>query len=177
MTGSRQSLRVVPDESFGSLLRRRRRTDDLTQAQLGKMLDVTQQTIGAWERGERPQSGKLDAIAQYLRMDKERLVSLIDGQLPWPSGQAHVSEAAEGLADGEVSEEPPDSEASEEPADSKAADEAADSNDAMMRRLANSFMTAEKKGPLSSQRAEAYLALFEYFGRNQIGTIEEEGNS
>jgi len=156
LAGSRQSLRAVPNESFGSRLRHRRRAEDLTQAELGKKLGVSQQTIGAWERGERPQSGKLDVIAQYLRMDKQRLVSLIDDQ-PLPGGQAHVSEAAE----------EPASETAEEPADIETAEESTDSNDAMMRQLANRFMEAEKRGPLSPQRAEAYRTLFEYFGRNK----------
>lgn len=156
MVGSRQSLRAVPNESFGSRLRHRRRAEDLTQAQLGKRLGVSQQTIGAWERGERPQSGKLDVIAQYLRMDKQRLVSLIDDQ-PLQGGQVHVSEAAE----------EPTSETAEEPADIGATEEATDSNDVIMRQLANRFMEAEQRGPLSPQRAEAYRTLFEYFGRNK----------
>ena len=185
MAGSRQSLRVVPDESFGSLLRRRRRTDDLTQKELGNKLGVSQQTIGAWERGERPQSGKLEVIAKYLRMDKQRLASLIDYQAGRPSGMADVSEAAQAPADpgvtqestdaeatreptdAGVTQEPADSEAAEESADSEAAEESADSDDAMMRRLAKRFLEAEKKAPLSPQRAEAYRALFEYFGRSK----------
>lgn len=154
MAGSRQSLRVVPDdESLASRLRRQRQTDDLTQAELGKRLGVSQQTIGAWERGERPQNGKLDVLAEYLGTDKRQLLLLIDGQPSWLSGQGHVNGA-------------------EVPIDSEPAEESADSNDAMMRQLAKRFMEAEKQGPLSSQRAEAYRTLFEYFGRNTKGAAD-----
>jgi transcriptional regulator with XRE-family HTH domain len=140
LAGSRQSPRVVPLDSLGSLLQRRRHTGNLTQAQLGKRLGVSQQTIGAWERGERPQSRFLNDLAGYLGMDKDKLVLLIDRQ-------SHEDSAA--------------SESDE------AIDELDDSDDAMMRQLARSFMEAQSKGLLSSQGAEAYTALFKYFGRDK----------
>jgi transcriptional regulator with XRE-family HTH domain len=129
---------VVPLESFGSLLQRRRHTDDLTQAQLGKKLGVSQQTIGAWERGERPQSRFLGALGRYLGMSTDKLALLIDRQ-------------------------PDEDKAAAEPDDT--ADELADSDDAIMRQLARSFMDAQSKG-LSSQGAEAYNVLFKYFSRD-----------
>jgi transcriptional regulator with XRE-family HTH domain len=75
---SRQPLRLVPSDSFGSLLRRQRRTDRLTQAALGARFGVTQQTIGAWEHDERPRSRFFSELAGYLGMDLEELVELID---------------------------------------------------------------------------------------------------
>lgn len=139
MTGSRQSPRVVPLESFGSLLQRRRHTDDLTQAQLGKKLGVSQQTIGAWERGERPQSRFLGALARYLGMSTDKLALVIDRQPHEDRVAAEPYDAAEELADGD---------------------------DAMMRELARSFMEAQSRG-LSSQGAEAYNVLFKYFSRDR----------
>ena len=83
MAGSRQSLRVVPPESFGSRLRRQRLADDLTQAELGKRFGVRQQTIGAWERGERPQRRFLGQLAEYLGLAERELVWLLDRQSEW----------------------------------------------------------------------------------------------
>jgi len=148
LAGSRQSLRVVPIESFGSLLQRRRRTDDLTQAELGKKLGVSQQTIGAWERGDRPQNRFLDVLEKYLSVDKQELVLLIDGRSSPPGSPALVDEGVEELTD-------------------EAAEESTNSDDVMMRQLARSFMEAQRRGPLSPQDAEAYDTLFKYFGRNK----------
>lgn len=148
MAGSRQSLRVVPLESFGSLLQRRRHRDDLTQAELGKELGVSQQTIGAWEHGDRPQNRFLDVLAEYLGMDKQKLVLLIDSHLSIPSSQDQADTGVE-ESTGEASEE------------------SLDGDDAMMRQLAKSFMEAQRRGPLSPQGAEAYDTLFKYFGRNK----------
>jgi transcriptional regulator with XRE-family HTH domain len=139
LTGSRQSPRVIPLESFGSLLKRRRRNDDLTQAQLGKKLGVSQQTIGAWERGERPQGRFLDALSGYLGMGKDKLALLIDRQLPEDEMVNESDEAAEALTD---------------------------SDDAMMRQLTRSFMEAQSRG-MSSQEAEAFNTQFKYYGRDR----------
>jgi transcriptional regulator with XRE-family HTH domain len=84
VVGSRQSPQVVPPESLGSLLRRKRVADDLTQAELGQRFGVRQQTIGAWERGERPQSRFIGSLAEYIGLEKQGLLSLIDGQLEPP---------------------------------------------------------------------------------------------
>lgn len=151
MTGSRQSLRVVPPpppESLGSLLQRRRHADDLTQTELGRKLGVSQQTVGAWEHGDRPRNGSLDVLAKYLDMDKQELLSLIDGGLSMRSGQAQVDEPVAESTD-EVAEEP------------------TDSDHAMMRELAKSFIEAHRSGALSPQDAGAYDTLFKYFGRNK----------
>jgi transcriptional regulator with XRE-family HTH domain len=80
VAGSRQSLRLVPLESFGSLLRRRRRADNLTQAELAARLGVRQQTIGAWERGERPQKRFFNALANYLGVGEQEVVRRLDSE-------------------------------------------------------------------------------------------------
>jgi transcriptional regulator with XRE-family HTH domain len=137
LAASTQSLRVVPPESLGSRLRHKRRTDGLTQAKLGEQFGVRQQTIAAWEHDERPQSGFFAKLARYLSMDEKDLVSLIDSQPALSLSDTEVGEAGK------------------------------ESTDLMMRRLAKSFMEAEKKGRLSSEVAVAYGKLFEYFGRSE----------
>jgi transcriptional regulator with XRE-family HTH domain len=142
-----------PPESFGSLLQRRRHTDDLTQTQLGLELGVSQQTIGAWERGDRPRNRSLDALAKYLGMDKQKLVSLIDGRPSSPSDEVRVDETAEES----INETP---------------GEPADGDHAMMRDLARSFIEAHRSGPVSPQDATAYDTLFKYFSRNRLSLPE-----
>lgn len=79
MPGFRQSLRVVPDESFGSMLRAHRFEDGLSQAELGARFGVRQQTVGAWERGERPQARFLPALADYVGLrDEQELRRLLE---------------------------------------------------------------------------------------------------
>lgn len=112
--------------------------DCLTQAQLGERFGVRQQTIGAWEHGERPQSRFFGVLANYIGLEERELVSLIDSQSELPIGGAEVGEAQ---------------------------DELADNNDLVMRQLAQSYMEAQRRGSLSPQAAEAYSKLFEYFGR------------
>lgn len=135
MAGSRQSLRIVPPESFASRLRRQRRTDDLTQAELAERFGVRQQTIGAWERGERPQSRFLGELAGYLGLEgASELMSLIDSQ----------------------PELPVDQDATAAPAD--------DTDAATMRLLARSFVEDQRCGSLPpSQAADIYRNLTEYF--------------
>ncbi len=71
-------LRAVPSpEPFGPLLKRHRRADGLTQAELGDRIGAAQQTIGAWERGERPQPRYFPKLAEYLSLDERELASLI----------------------------------------------------------------------------------------------------
>lgn len=80
MAGFRQSLRAVPDESFGSMLRARRFESNETQAALAARLGTRQQTIGAWERGERPQRRFLRQLAEYVGLPggEDALVQLLD---------------------------------------------------------------------------------------------------
>jgi transcriptional regulator with XRE-family HTH domain len=135
LTGSRQSLRVVPQESFGSRLRRQRRADDLTQAKLGAKFGVSQQTIGAWERGERPQNRFLGALANYLSLDEQELASLID------QSELSPKQDTRGVA----------------------ADEPADSDDAMIRLLTRRFVADQEKGSIPSEAADIYRKLIDYY--------------
>lgn len=81
MASFRQSLRVVPDESFGSKLRARRFAEGLSQAELAAQFGVRQQTLGAWERGERPQARFLPALAEYVGLpDEHALRALLDAE-------------------------------------------------------------------------------------------------
>jgi len=73
----RRPLRAVPSEPLGVLLRRRRRAERLTQAQLGAKFGVRQQTIGAWEHGDRPQNRFFSKLAEYLDLDEQELVLLV----------------------------------------------------------------------------------------------------
>lgn len=77
MAGSRQSLAAVPPETFAAKLRSKRVADDLTQAELGERFNVKQQTVGAWERGERPQAGQLPKLAEYIGLASERELSAL----------------------------------------------------------------------------------------------------
>ena len=142
LAGSRQSLRVVPPASFGSRLRDQRRADDLTQAALGKRFGVRQQTIGAWEHGERPQNRFLGDLANYLGMGKQELLSLIDNQPELPTGQDAVAVAE---------------------------DEPADSDAATMRLLARRFVEDQERGSLPPAAADIYRNLTEYFRDRAVG--------
>jgi transcriptional regulator with XRE-family HTH domain len=74
-----RSLSVVPDLGFGQRLRSARITRGLTQAQLGARLGVRQQTIGAWERGDKPQSRFLSPLAEFLGLDGlDELETMLD---------------------------------------------------------------------------------------------------
>jgi transcriptional regulator with XRE-family HTH domain len=53
------------------MLRAKREADDLTQAQLAAQFGVRQQTIGAWERGERPQGRFVPVLAEYLGIESD----------------------------------------------------------------------------------------------------------
>jgi transcriptional regulator with XRE-family HTH domain len=82
VAGSRRSLRVVPADTLGALIRARRLRDDLTQAELAERFRVRQQTIGAWERGERPQPRFWPPIAEYLDLSggDEAVEGLLDSE-------------------------------------------------------------------------------------------------
>jgi transcriptional regulator with XRE-family HTH domain len=137
LTGSRQSLRAVPAESFGSRLRRQRRIDDLTQSELGERFGVRQQTIGAWERGERPQSRFLGELASYLGFEGgQELVSLIESQAGMPVTLEALSADADRTptTDGDT-----------------------------MRLLAWSFVQDRQAGSLPPEQADIYREFIEYF--------------
>lgn len=84
MPGSRPPLRVVAANvnSLATRLRDRRLHDNLTQRELGRRFGVRQQTVGAWELGERPQSRFHGALVSYLGLDDvAELKLLLDGTL------------------------------------------------------------------------------------------------
>jgi len=138
LAGSRHSLRVVPPESFASRLRRQRSADDLTQAQLAKRFGVRQQTIGAWERGERPQSRFLADLADYVGMDGEQeLLALLESQPQNPVGHDEVVPTAI---------------------------QADDDDAATMRLLARRFALDQESRPVRAEQAvEVYKGLIGYF--------------
>jgi transcriptional regulator with XRE-family HTH domain len=137
LTGSRQSLQAVPPESFGSLLRNKRLADDLTQAELGERFRVRQQTIGAWERGERPQSRFLNELATYLEFNDERdLAKLLDGQ----AGPSPVPEVP-----------------------GAGSDQVPETDGAAMRMIAWSFVQDRQSGSLPPAQADVYRSLIQYF--------------
>lgn len=136
MAGSRNSLRVVPPESLGSRLRRQRHADDLTQAELAGRFGVRQQTIGAWERGERPQSRFFGQLRAYLGLDEREFASLIDSQVEIPGDREAVG--AEHDSD--------------------------DDDAAMMRVLARRFVDDQRTGSLPpEQAADIYKNFIGYF--------------
>ena len=72
MASDRRSLRVVPESgTFASLLASKRRGSGQTQAQVAKSIGVRQQTIAAWESGDRPQPRFLPALVEYLELGSE----------------------------------------------------------------------------------------------------------
>jgi transcriptional regulator with XRE-family HTH domain len=140
MAGSRHSLRVVSSGSFGSRLRAQRRADDMTQGELAKRFRVSQQTIGAWERGERPQSRFIRELANYLGLNGEQeLMSLIDSNPEHQVDPDEVSEATDELSEAEA-------------------------NAATMRLLAENFVENQRRDPLpSGQAAGIYRDFIQYF--------------
>lgn len=90
MAGLRHSLRVVPDQTLGGLLRQQRFARNMTQTDLGKLLGVRQQTIGTWERGDRPQARFFGPLAEFLGVSVSELEALITGEsVPLAGGVSH----------------------------------------------------------------------------------------
>ena len=139
MAGSRQSLRLVPNDGFGALLRRQRLVDNLTQAELGERFGVRQQTIGAWERGERPQPRLLADLAAYVGLDDEQSLLDVLDQDRASRGGGHVADVALiDATDGEI-----------------------------MKSLAQAFLTARLAGSLSRDDHETFQAFIRYFQARQ----------
>lgn len=60
---------------FGSVLRQLRGKRKLTQRELGKVLHISESTVGMYERGERePDLETLKAIADYFRVETDFLI-------------------------------------------------------------------------------------------------------
>jgi transcriptional regulator with XRE-family HTH domain len=140
MAGSRQRTPAWdrPSESFGSILKQRRLAEDRTQADLARQFNVSQQTIGSWERGERPQGRFFAALTQYLDLaDEHELVSVLDRDTR-PAG-ALIAFPGPKPAD----EPEPDS--------------------ATVRRLMENFVERSRAGSLSREEAEVYREAIRYF--------------
>ena len=59
---------------FGDVLKRLRKESDLTQRDLGRLLGVSESTIGMYERNQRePAFEMLEAIADYFNVDMDYL--------------------------------------------------------------------------------------------------------
>lgn len=59
-----------PMSGFGELLRSRREAQGLEQAELARLLGVTQQTVSKWETGVTvPRPGRVGALARALELD------------------------------------------------------------------------------------------------------------
>jgi transcriptional regulator with XRE-family HTH domain len=140
LAGSRRSLSLVPPESFGSRLKTQRQIDDLTQTELGERFSVSQQTIGAWEKGtDRPQSRFFGPLAQYLGLESDQeVVALLDSQPTELSADQGVV--------GSMADEPVETDA------------------AAMRLLLRSFVRDRETGSLGSEEAaKIYESFIEYF--------------
>lgn len=60
----------VPMSGFGELLRSRREAQGLEQAELARMLGVTQQTVSKWETGVTvPRPARVSTLARVLELD------------------------------------------------------------------------------------------------------------
>jgi transcriptional regulator with XRE-family HTH domain len=59
-----------PVSGFGELLRSRREARGMEQAELARVLDVTQQTVSKWETGVTvPRPSRVSALARALGLD------------------------------------------------------------------------------------------------------------
>ena len=60
---------------FGPILRQLRREQKLTQSELGKVLHISESTVGMYERGKRePDLETLAAIADYFDVSTDFLI-------------------------------------------------------------------------------------------------------
>lgn len=73
------SIMKTSDNDFfvtlGKRITRRRKTLNITQTELGKLLSVTQQQVAAYEKGEkRIPASRLPSLADALAMDIQELI-------------------------------------------------------------------------------------------------------
>lgn len=65
--------------SIGSTLRQLRESRQMTQAELAKKVDVTTQTISAWELDNKtPRLGKLKALAEFFEVEVATIIAGTD---------------------------------------------------------------------------------------------------
>jgi transcriptional regulator with XRE-family HTH domain len=82
---------------FGELLRHRREAQGLEQAELARLLDVTQQTVSKWETGVTvPRPSRVAALARALELDAGLLHAAAadtDASIAGRAGRAHAPPA------------------------------------------------------------------------------------
>ena len=133
MAASRPSLWAVPHVPLSTLLRHQRTLEHLTQGQLATRFGVKQQTIAAWEKGNRPDSRHFAQLADYLSMAVEELVVLIDSQPKLPIHPAKLGANAK------------------------------ESSYLIMQQLATSFAESDRKGTLTPEKVAAYNKFADFF--------------
>jgi transcriptional regulator with XRE-family HTH domain len=140
MPGRRQALRIVRDADVGAQLRARRVADELTQADLGERFGVRQQTIGAWERGERPHARFLVPIADYLGLESSVLQHLFE-----QAEQAAIENSAR-------------------------LSESCEADATTMRAIADAFVRAQEQNrKLTREETDIYRGFIEYFSDRIAG--------
>ena len=107
--------------------------DHLTQEQLAARFGVKQQTIAAWEQGNRPDSCHFAGLARYLRIAEADLVVLIDSQPKLPINPAKLGANAK------------------------------ESAYLIMQQLATSFAESERNGTLTPEKVAAYHKFPDFF--------------
>jgi transcriptional regulator with XRE-family HTH domain len=76
-------METGPQLPFGELLKTYRKQQGLTQQQLARKLDIHQNTVGAWERGDYLPAarGKILELARCLRLSKTEMHYLLEASL------------------------------------------------------------------------------------------------
>lgn len=133
MAAPRRSLWAVPHVPLSTLLRHQRQLEHLTQKQLAARFGVKQQTIAAWEQGNRPDSCHFAELASYLSMAEEDLVVLIESQPKLPIHAAKLGANAK------------------------------ESAYLIMQQLASSFVESDRKGTLTPEKVAAYTKFADFF--------------
>lgn len=80
------------DKAFGRRIYEIRLAAGLGQTEFGELFDVSQSTVGRWERGSIPQSDTLHAIAEYANIT---IKELLGGPAPFGEGQGVSAEQLE----------------------------------------------------------------------------------
>ncbi len=66
----------MSNDELGTLIRKYRNTNKLSQAEFGLLFDVSQPTIGYWESGKSSPSGKIrEDVFQLISKDKEEILT------------------------------------------------------------------------------------------------------
>lgn len=75
---------------FAQRLRELRKRDGVSQAAVARMLGISQQAVGKWEKGRAtPEPQALARIAQFFSVSTDYLIGCSDGTPGYGSGQGH----------------------------------------------------------------------------------------